>query len=139
MRHGQARPIPDSSHISGGQTWENMAHVVATNYRPWRYLGSRSDRYSDLAIYVHKVNSAKLVGQRGSLGDGSENPDVRISYDWRSARFFINNVSPLNCREAEQFYLSDAALHAHLDIRSATSGTVGASPSQQSGQPLTGL
>jgi hypothetical protein len=119
MKHGQARPIPDSSHIAGGQTWENMAHVVATYYRPWKHLGSNNPLYSDVAIYVHKVKSHKLVGRPGSIGDGSQTPDVRITYDWASARYFVNSVSPLNCRAAEECYLTDEELRTRDDQRSA--------------------
>jgi hypothetical protein len=117
MKHGQARPIPDSSHIAGGQTWENMAHIVATYYRPWRHLGSNNPLYSEVALYIHKVKSAKLVGIRGSIGDGSENPDIRIGYRWETARYYINGVSPLDCREAEECYLTDEELRARDDMR----------------------
>jgi hypothetical protein len=123
MRHGQARPIPDSSHIAGGQTWENMAHVVATYYRPWKHLGHKDPLYSEVAIYVHKVKSAKLVGVRGSIGDGSENPDVRINYRWETGRYYLNGVSPLDCRAAEECYLSDAELRARDDLRSGAVST----------------
>lgn len=119
MKHGQARPIPDSSHISGGQTWENMAHIVATYYRPWRHLGRHNPLYSEVALYIHKVKSAKLVGIRGSLGDGSEAPDIRITYRWESSRYYINGVSPLDCRAAEECYLPDEELRTQADRHAA--------------------
>jgi hypothetical protein len=70
-----------------------------------------------VAIYVKKVKSRKLVGHAGSIGDGSENPDIRITYDWRTARYYINGVSPLDCRTAEELYLSDEELRARDDQR----------------------
>lgn len=119
MKHGQARPIPDSSHIAGGQTWENMAHIVATYYRPWKHLGKDHSSFSEVAIYVHKVKSAKLVGIRGSIGDGSENPDTRITYQWETGRYYLNGKSPLDCRAAEECYLSDEELRTYADRRAA--------------------
>lgn len=120
MRHGQARPIPDSSHIAGGQQWENLAHIVATYYRPWKHLGSNNPLFSEVAIYVHKVKSAKLVGVRGSIGDGSETPDVRINYQWLTGRYYINGVSPLDCRAAEECYLTDEELRECDDSRATS-------------------
>jgi hypothetical protein len=117
MKHGQARPIPDSSHVAGGQGWENIPHVAATYYRPWKHLGSSNPLYSEVAIYVKKVKSRKLVGVPGSIGDGSENPDIRITYDWRTARYYINGVSPLDCRAAEECYLPDEELRARDEMR----------------------
>jgi hypothetical protein len=119
MKQGQARPIPDSSHISGGQMWENMAHVVGTYYRPWKHLGTNSDQYSDVAIYVHKVKSRKLCGVAGSIGDGSLNPDVRITYSWETGRYYINGTSPLERREVEAFYIPAAELNAHHAVPAA--------------------
>jgi hypothetical protein len=120
MKHGQPRPIPDSSHVAGGQAWENIPHIAATYYRPYKHLGSSNSLYSDVAIYVKKVKSRKLVGVAGSIGDGSENPDVRITYDWRTARYYINGASPLDCRQAEQFYLSDEDLRTRDDMRTSS-------------------
>lgn len=113
MKFGQARPIPDSSHISGGQMWENMAHIVGTYYRPWKHLGSKSDLYSDVAIYLHKVKSRKLCGAPGSIGDGSQDPTVRITYSWETGRYYFNGTSPLERREVEAWYIPAAELNAH--------------------------
>lgn len=120
MKQGQARPIPDSSHISGGQMWENMAHTVATYYRPWKHLGRTNELYSDVAIYVHKVKSHKRVGFPGSIGDGSEAPDVRITYDYRTGRYSFNGKAPLDCLEAEECYLSDEEYRERQDLRAGT-------------------
>jgi hypothetical protein len=117
MKFGTARPIPDGTSIAGGQTWENMAHVIGAVYRPYRHLGSRSELSSEVAIYLHKVKSHKLVGFPGSIGLDSDRPDVRLRYDWKSARYLVNDRSPLDCREAEQFYLTDAELRARDDMR----------------------
>jgi hypothetical protein len=96
---------------------------MATYYRPWKHLGHKDPLYSEVAIYVHKVKSAKLVGVRGSIGDGSENPDVRINYRWETGRYYLNGVSPLDCRAAEECYLSDAELRARDDLRSGAVST----------------
>jgi hypothetical protein len=117
MKFGAARPIPDGTSIAGGQTWENMAHVIGAVYRPYRHLGSSNELSSEVGIYLHKVKSHKLVGFPGSIGLDSERPDVRLRYDWKSARYLVNGVSPLACREAEQFYLTDAELRARDDQR----------------------
>lgn len=135
MKFGQPRPIPDSSHISGGQTWENMAHIVATYYRPYKHLGKNSDLFSDVAIYVHKVKSAKLVGVRGSIGMDSETPDVRITYEWEKGRYFINGVAPLDCEESEAAYLSDAELRERKDMRADTSKPAPAAATQPAPPP----
>jgi hypothetical protein len=57
------------------------------------------------------------VGFPGSIGLDSDRPDVRLRYDWKSARYLVNDRSPLDCREAEQFYLTDAELRARDDMR----------------------
>jgi hypothetical protein len=131
MKHGQPRPIPDSSHVAGGQAWENIPHIAATYYRPWKHLGSANSLYSDVAIYVKKVKSRKLVGHAGSIGDGSENPDVRITYDWRTARYYINGVSPLDCRTAEELYLTDEDLRTRDDQRRDTTPAAAKQPATE--------
>jgi hypothetical protein len=47
------------------------------------------------------------------VGEGSERPDVSLSYDWQQARYLLNGVSPLACRTAEGFYIPAAELNAH--------------------------
>ncbi|MBC6988966.1 hypothetical protein [Hymenobacter sp. BT491] len=93
MRFGQKRPVPDGTSISGGQMWENMPHVIGAVYRPFRHERKNDPR---VAIYIHKVKSNKLVGLPGSIGEDTENPDVAIEYDWRTARYKFNGVSPLD-------------------------------------------
>jgi hypothetical protein len=119
MRHGQARPIPDGTSISGGQTWENMAHVVGTVYRPYKHLGASSEFYSQVAIYLHKVKSHKLVGFPGSIGMDTERPEILVDFDWKANRYLFNNISPLDCREAYAYYLTDAELNAHHAVRAS--------------------
>ncbi len=123
LKFGTARPVPDGTSIAGGQTWENMAHVIGAVYRPYRHLGSRNELSSEVAIYLHKVKSHKLVGFPGSVGLDSERPDVRLRYDWKSARYLVNGVSPLDCRAAEQYYLTDSELRARDDQRATQSAT----------------
>lgn len=113
MKFGQARPIPDGTSISGGQTWENMAHVIGTVYRPYKHYPKDDPLFRAVAIYLHKVKSHKLVGFPGSIGQGSEHPEVDLTYDWQQARYLINGVSPLACRAAESFYIPAAELNAH--------------------------
>jgi twinkle protein len=131
MKFGTARPIPDGTSIAGGQTWENMAHIIGAVYRPYRHLGSRSELSSEVAIYLHKVKSHKLVGFPGSIGLDSDRPDVRLRYDWRSARYLVNDRSPLDCREAEQFYLTDYELRARDDMRRPLAVPATATPDYQ--------
>jgi len=131
MKQGQARPVPDSSHISGGQMWENMAHVVATYYRPWKHLGRTNPQYSDVAIYIHKVKSHKKVGFPGSIGEGTENPDIQITYDFRTGRYSINGKAPLDCIEAEECYLSKEEYDARQGMRAATPPAKPAAPAPQ--------
>ena len=38
--------------------------------------------FQAVALYLHKARSHKLVGFSGSLGEGSERPDVAINFKW---------------------------------------------------------
>jgi len=113
MKYGQARPIPDGTSISGGQTWENMAHVIGTVYRPYKHLPRTDPLFRAVAIYLHKIKSHKLVGFPGSIGEGSERSDISLNYDWQQARYLLNGVSPLACATAEGFYIPAAERNAH--------------------------
>jgi hypothetical protein len=90
-----------------------MAHVIGTVYRPFKHYPKNDPLFRAVAIYLHKVKSHKLVGFPGSIGDGSERPDIGIEFSWQQARYLINGVSPLECRTAEAFYLPAAELNAH--------------------------
>jgi hypothetical protein len=119
MKYGQARPIPDGTSISGGQTWENMAHVIGTVYRPYKHLPRTDPLFRAVAIYLHKIKSHKLVGFPGSIGEGSERSDISLSYDWQQARYLLNGVSPLACATAEAYYLPAAERNAHHAVPAA--------------------
>jgi twinkle protein len=127
LKYGQARPIPDGTSISGGQTWENMAHVIGTVYRAFKHLGKKDPLFKEVTIYLHKVKSHKLVGFPGSIGAGSERDNISLTYDLQQARYLVNGMSPLDCRAAEAFYLPAAELNAHHAVPAVTRSPLPAS------------
>lgn len=99
---GEARAVPDSDGVSGGQTWDDMMHCINAIYRPHVHT-QRND--PAVAFYSHKIKSHRRMGAKpGSIGDGSENADVRIDFQWQTARYFFNGVSPLNDPLAQSIY-----------------------------------
>ena len=91
---GEARAVPDSDGVSGGPTWDDMMHFIAAVYRPNVHV-TRND--PAVAFYSHKIKSHRRMGSKpGSIGEGSENPDVLIAFDWRTARYSFNGVVPLD-------------------------------------------
>jgi hypothetical protein len=72
-----------------------MAHVIGTVYRPFKHYPKNNPLFRTVAIYLHKFKSYKLVGFPGSIGEGSERPDIGIEFSWQQARYLINGVSPL--------------------------------------------
>lgn len=90
---GEARAVPDSDGVSGGPTWDDMMHFIAAVYRPKVHV-HRND--PAVAFYSHKIKSHRRMGAKpGSIGEGSENPDVLIRFDWQTARYSFNEVVPL--------------------------------------------
>lgn len=90
---GEARAVPDSDGVSGGQTWDDMMYSINAIYRPNKHQ-VRND--PSVAFYNHKIKNHRRMGAKpGSIGQGSENPDVNILFDWKAAQYTFNGVSPL--------------------------------------------
>lgn len=81
MGYGKSRPVPTGGMISGGQTWENMAHYVGALHRPFDYI----EGSTQAAFYCHKCKDERNVARRGSIGavgvaDGLP-PQVPLNWD----------------------------------------------------------
>ena len=64
MGYGKTRSVPTGGTISGGQTWENMAHYLGAVHRPFHHIkGNRQ-----AAFYSHKVKDEEDVASVGSIG-----------------------------------------------------------------------
>lgn len=99
---GEARAVPDSDGVSGGQTWDDMMHTICAVYRPQKHL---QRNHPAVAFYSHKLKRHARIGCKpGSIGEGSENPDVLIDFDWHSARYCFNGVVPLAHPLASSLY-----------------------------------
>lgn len=113
-RPGEAFAVPDAEDASGGPTFNDMMHSVSALDRPNMHI-TRND--PAVGFYQHKIKSHRRMGAKpGSIGEGSENPDVLITYDWRKNRYTFNGVDPLHTRLAQSLYapeltqLADAQL-----------------------------
>jgi twinkle protein len=105
---GEAREVPDSDGVSGGQTWDDMMHTICAVYRP-NVHAVRND--PAVAIYSHKLKSHRRIGAKpGSIGEGSETPDVLVNFDWKSARYTFNGVIPLDTPLASSLYADAVAV-----------------------------
>ena len=101
----EAWPVPDSDHLSGGPTWADFAATTMALDRPNRHV-NRSD--PAFAIYTRKLkNYRRASAKPGSIGEGTENPDVRIEFNWRTARYEFNGASPLAAPAVQQLYIPD--------------------------------
>ena len=104
---GEAREVPEGDGVSGGQTWEDMMHYIGAVYRPHIHQVKNDPA---VAFYSHKIKSHRRMGAKpGSIGDGSENPDVSISFDWKTARYTFNGVTPLSDPAVQSIYAPDLA------------------------------
>ncbi|GAB2866156.1 hypothetical protein [Hymenobacter ruber] len=99
---GEARAVPDSDGVSGGATWDDMMHCINAIYRP-NVHKSRND--PAVAFYNHKIKSHRRMGAKpGSIGQDSENPDVLIEFDWKTARYTFNGITPLSAPAVQSIY-----------------------------------
>jgi hypothetical protein len=104
---GEAREVPDSDMISGGMGWDDLPHTIMAGYRPQKHVCRNNPAF---AIYVHKIKSQRRMGAvPGSIGDGSENPDVLVTFDSDSARYLINGSSPLSDPRIQAIYAPELA------------------------------
>ncbi len=85
MGYGKTRPVPTGGTISGGQTWENMAHYVGAMHRPYDWI----ENDNRAAYFCHKSKDERYVAKRGSIGaehDGMP-PSVPLSWDTITNRY----------------------------------------------------
>jgi hypothetical protein len=105
MGYGKTRPVPTGGTISGGQTWENMAHYVGAMHRPYDFV----EGSTDAAFYSHKVKDERNVARRGSIGalgvDGAP-PMVPIRWDPITNRYRWGHerYSPLDDPELRKIW-----------------------------------
>jgi hypothetical protein len=105
MGFGKTRPVPDGASISGGQTWENMAHYIGAVHRPYKHL----EGDNRAAFYSHKVKDEKLVASTGSVGANyADNtpPSVPLIFDTVSNRYRWGHqrLNPLDSPDVRQLY-----------------------------------
>lgn len=109
MGYGKTRPVPTGGTISGGQTWENMAHYVGAMHRPFDFLEGNTQA----AFYCHKCKDERNVAKRGSIGanypDGLP-PMVPLTWDEISNRYRWGNErwNPLDKRELASIWEAPA-------------------------------
>jgi hypothetical protein len=89
----EAWPVPDSDHLSGGEAWNDFAGTITAYDRPNRHAKGGDPAF---AIYTRKIkNHRRANAKPGSIGEGSENPDVLVEFDWKTGRYLFNGVAPL--------------------------------------------
>jgi hypothetical protein len=112
MGYGKSRPVPNGGTISGGQTWENMAHYVGAMHRPFDWIEGNTQA----AFYSHKCKDERDVAKRGCLGyqvDGTV-PLVPINWDEITNRYRWGHdrFSPLDSPEVAKLWAAPAAAPA---------------------------
>ena len=106
-QRGEAREVPDSDGVSGGATWDDMMFTINAIYRP-NVHQVRND--SAVAFYNHKIKSHRRLGAKpGSIGQGSENPDILLSFDWKTARYTFDGATPLSLPAVQSIYAPELA------------------------------
>lgn len=104
---GEAFPVPDVDNLSGGATWSDFGATIAAYDRPQRHVNRSA---ADFSIYTHKIKNYNRADARpGSYGAGSENPDILIEFDWKSARYFTNGHNPLAHPIVQAIYAPELA------------------------------
>ncbi|MGI4871471.1 MAG: hypothetical protein ACRYFX_09870 [Janthinobacterium lividum] len=109
MGYGKTRPVPGGGTISGGQTWENMAHYAAAIHRPFDWLEDNT-----MAAFVClKCKDERDVARRGEMGYKADNvpPLVPINWDSVTNRFRWGNerYSPLDDERVKKLYATPTA------------------------------
>lgn len=106
-QRGEAREVPDSDGVSGGATWDDMMYTINAIYRP-NVHKTRND--PAVAFYNHKIKSHRRLGAKpGSIGEGSENPDVLLNFDWKTARYTFDGATPLSLPAVQSIYAPELA------------------------------
>jgi hypothetical protein len=104
MAYGKSRPVPNGGAISGGQTWENMAHYVGAMHRPFDWIEGNNQA----AFYSHKCKDERDVAKRGCLGymPSGEPPMVPINWDSITNRYRWGNErwNPLDAHEVSSIW-----------------------------------
>ncbi|MGI4867480.1 MAG: hypothetical protein ACRYFZ_26410 [Janthinobacterium lividum] len=127
MGYGKTRPVPTGGTISGGQTWENMAHYVGAMHRPYDYV--EGDTHA--AFYAHKSKDERNVARRGAIGavslDGTP-PMVPIHWDEISNRYRWGHErwSPLDAPQIAQLWAAPAESAPALFTPTAAAAAVSA-------------
>lgn len=98
----EAWPVPDSDHLNGGAAWDDFAGTTMAFDRPNRHTNRSSPEF---AIYTRKIKSYTRADARpGSIGLGSENPDVGVEFNWQTARYMFNGSTPFFCDEVHRIF-----------------------------------
>lgn len=136
---GEARAVPDSDGVSGGQTWDDMMHTINAVYRPQKHT---QRNHPAVAFYNHKIKSHRRMGAKpGSIGEGSENPDVLVNFDWQTARYTFNGSTPLDTPLVYSLYGDPELIAKKADATKGWQPTQFGTPStfdQQGPTPITG-
>lgn len=112
MGYGKTRPVPTGGTISGGQTWENMAHYLGAMHRPFDFIEGNTQA----AFFSHKCKDERDVAKRGCIGylaDGLP-PMVPINWDEISNRYRwgYERWSPLDNEKVAKLYAAPPAAPA---------------------------
>lgn len=80
---GKPWPVPDQTHIAGGQMWDNMCDFIGAWHRPLYY----KDKTSTITeFHTHKMKYQQLMGIPGS---------VEFEFNRHEARYYLDEKCPL--------------------------------------------
>jgi hypothetical protein len=112
MGYSKSRPVPTGGMISGGQTWENMAHYVGAMHRPFDYI----ENNTQAAFFSLKCKDERDVAKRGEIGYKADGipPMVPINWDPITNRYRWGHErwSPLDAEKVASLYAAPQAAPA---------------------------
>jgi hypothetical protein len=98
--------------ISGGQTWENMAHYVGAMHRPFDYIEGNTQA----GFFALKCKDERDVAKRGEIGYKADGvpPMTPINWDPISNRYRWGHErwSPLDDEKVAKLYATSPAAPA---------------------------
>jgi len=112
MGYGKSRPVPTGGMISGGQTWENMAHYVGAMHRPFDFIEGNTQA----AFFALKCKDERDVAKRGEIGYKADGVPPMVPINWdpitNRYRWGHDRWSPLDDEKVAKLYAASPAAPA---------------------------